>query len=734
MEKENLTSAKSGSLLERKIARRDFMATSLIAAGGLIVTFHLPPMIRRGMAAEAAAGPDYVPNAFIQVAPDNSITIVINKLEMGQGVNTSLAQLIAEELECDWKSIRTVPCPVGAVYNAVGMPFQLTGGSASMRTSWEQHRKIGAGMREMLQTAAAKRWGIEIGDTHAENGVVINRKGKEKLSYGELAHEAGKLPVPLNPKLKSAKDFKVIGKSPQRIDAADKVNGKAVYGIDVRLPGMLYASVTRPTFEKAELVSHDPKAARAVKGVVDVVMFGNKVAVLATNTYAAKKGLAEVNPKWDYGVNRDLSSAKLMARIKAENQAGKGAVAETRGAPGAEMANSKNQLHLEYEFPYLAHAPMEPMNCTIQFDGKTCEFWAGLQMPGIDRGAAAKTLGISEDKVQAHTVFAGGSFGRRACKNSDYVVEACQLVKKVKKPLKITWSREDDMRGGYYRPMYYHKIQIGLDEHNQVHAWQHEIAGQSIMANSPMAGFMKNGIDPTVTEGVTQSAYPFPNFECRQTLTEAPITTLWWRSVGNTHTAYVMETAVDELAEMAGQNVFDYRRRLLKKSPRHLAILDLLEKKTNDLWKKPLPGRALGLAIHESFESVVGHVVEISLDKGNLRTHRVWSVAHVGQVIHPEIAKTQLEGGIIFGLSALGQQVSLKDGQIVETNFDTYPVLRMQDAPVMDVSFVESSDPPTGLGEPGVPPVGPAVANALYQLTKKRLRILPFVASTLGSA
>ena len=686
-----------------------------------------PSPLRKAFGADVAApkAAVYPPNAFIQIAPDNSITLVINKLEMGQGVNTSLAQLIAEELECDWKSIRSVSAPVDAVYNAVGMPIQMTGGSGSIRTSWEQHRKVGAACREMLRSAAAAAWGIPVADTRAENGFIVNAKSGLKLSYGALSEAAAKLPLPENPPLKAAKDFKVIGKSTKRVDAAEKINGKAVFGIDVRVPGMLYAAVARPSLGTAKLLSHDDAKARAVKGVVRVVAFGNKVAVLAHNTFAARKAANLLNPKWDYGKDASTTTASIMAGLK-DLAKGTGVVAETRGDAVAELAVALARLELEYEFPYLAHAPMEPMNCTIDFDGKNARLWSGFQMPTNDRGAAAKTLGIPEEKITINTVYAGGSFGRRASKTSDYVVEACALAKIVKKPLKITWSREDDMRGGYYRPMYFHKVAISLDTKNVVRGWDHRIAGQGIMAGSPFAMMMKNGVDPTVVEGVTESAYKFPNFRCQQMLAETPITTLWWRSVGNTHTAYVMETAIDELAERAGRDPFDYRRALLKESPRHLAVLDLLQKRVGSEMAKPAPGRAFGLAVHESFQSVVGHVAEVSIENGDFRVHRVWSAVHCGQVINPEVAKSQIEGGVVFGISSLRQEIQLHEGELRHTNFDTYPVLRMKDMPVVSVDFVTTEDAPTGLGEPGVPPIAPAVANALYRLTKKRLRVLPY--------
>ncbi|RYZ71012.1 MAG: xanthine dehydrogenase family protein molybdopterin-binding subunit, partial [Proteobacteria bacterium] len=712
--------------------RRQFLSGSLALTGGLVVSFYLPGKMGRALGAEPAkAAAVYPPNAFIQIAPDNSITIVINRLEMGQGVNTSMAQLIAEELECDWKSIRSVSAPVNPVYNAVGMPIQMTGGSNALRTSWEQHRLIGASMREMLKSAAAARWNVSVKDVRAENGFILNSKNDQKFSYGDLAESAAKLPLPQNPPLKSSKNFKFIGKSVPRTDALEKSNGKAIFGIDVKIPGMLYVAIARPSLESANLVSFNAKAASQVKGVSKVVRFGNKVAVLATNTHIARKACDLLVLKWDNGVHKNASDQSFMANFK---DAGKktGFVTEERGQVEAEMKKAKNVISMEYEFPFLAHATMEPMNCTVRFDGKTADIWSGHQMPTSDLMAASKALGLAPERINVQTVYAGGSFGRRASKTSDYVVEACTLAKIVKKPIKVVWSREDDMRGGYYRPMNYHKVTLGLDEKNNLLSWDHHVIGQSIIKGSPFEAFMPGPVEEPVVEGVHHTSYKLPTFRCQQTLLTTPVQSLWWRSVGNTHTAYVMETVIDELAEKSGKDVFEYRRKLLKDSPRHLAILDILEKKLKANQKSFTEGRAWGLAIHESFESVVGHLVDVSMVNGHPKVHRVWSAVHCGQVVNPETAKTQVEGGIVYGLSSLWQQIQVRDGEIVQKNYDTFPVMRIQDMPQVEVEFVPSNDPPTGLGEPGVPPAAPAVANAMYKLTQKRLRVLPFSPDTKG--
>jgi isoquinoline 1-oxidoreductase beta subunit len=712
---------------ETEISRRQFLGQSLLTAGGFVVAFYLPLRVREAFAENNAApvtpAATMKPNAFIQIAPDDSITMVINKLEMGQGVNTSMAQLLAEELECDWSKIRSVSAPVDAVYNHTTFGMQMTGGSSALISSWEQHRKLGAGMREMLKTAAAARWGVPVDSVKAANGFILHPQ-KGKLSYGSLSEAAAKLPFPENPPLKKSADFKLIGKSMKRVDAAAKSDGTAKYGIDIRLPGMLHAVVARPPIAGAGLGKVNEDAARAVPGVVDVVKFGDRVAVLARNTHAAKKGREALAVAWNIPSELRLSSTGIMAGLRAA--APKGIVADKRGNVDEAFKGAARIIEAEYEFPFLAHACMEPMNCTATYDGEKAEFWAGFQMPTLDRVAAAKVLGLKPEQVTLNTVYAGGSFGRRAAKDSDYLVEAAALVKKVKKPLKITWTREDDMHGGMYRPMNFHRAKIGLDAQGNPIAWHHEIAGQSIMAGGPMEAMIKEGLESVVTEGVSETKYALPNFRCLQARVPSPITTLWWRSVGHTHTAFAMETLIDEVAVASKQDPLALRKKLLAKEPRHMAVLNLLEKETGWGKRRPPKGRAWGLAIHDSFKSVVGHVAEVSLENGRPRVHRIWSAVHCGQIVNPEGAKTQVEGAIGFGLSALHQEIRFDGGQVVQQNFLDYPVLRINEMPEVKVAFVPSDETPTGLGEPGVPPVLPAVANAYYQLTKKRLRKLPF--------
>lgn len=710
-----------------QIDRRSFLVSGATALGGLIVAFHVPSGLNKVFAASPEAQKLlYPPNAFIRIAPDNTITVVINRLEMGQGPHTALAQLLGDELEVDWSLIRSESSNSDVVYNDPKMHMIMTGGSTSVANSWEQYRKIGAGMREMLIEAAAQKWKVPKAELKAEKGYVVHSK-HGKLSYGELATAAGQLKLPENSTLKPKKDFKLIGKSMKRVDATAKSDGSAIFGMDVRLPGMVYAAIARPHILNAKLISFDEAAAKKIPGVTHVFKFGNRVAVVGRNTHIVRTAKEALNAKWDAGAAKNLTQDTVMDNFKklAEKE---GPIAKSVGDAEKEMGNTQSHIEAVFEFPYLAHAAMEPLNCTIDFDGKKADLYAGFQFPQNDHSFAQKILGIPKENIQIHVTYAGGSFGRRATPTSDWVADSCEVAKVLKKPVKIVWSREDDMTANYYRPIVLHKVKLGFNKANALHAWKHTIVGQSFMKGTFMEAFMiKDGVDATLVEGVNDTLYDIPNFKVDQTLTDGPLTTLWWRSVGHTHTAYVMETMIDEVATTMKKDPLELRLEMLKKSPRHVAVLNLLKKKTN--WgKAKIPkGRAWGLALHESFGSVVGHVAEVSLVDGMPKVHKVWSAAYCGQVVNPIGAATQIEGGIVFGLSAaLRGEIRFKDGQIEQTNYDSYEVVRMGDMPVVDVSFVETDEAPTGLGEPGVPAIAPAVANAVFKLNGKRLRRLPF--------
>lgn len=709
------------------VSRRDFLQTSLVASGALVMAFHLPGQsLRWALGAEAGkdAAAKYPANAFIRVEPDGTTVFQINKLEMGQGVNTSMAQLIAEEMDADWSKVRSESAPVNPAFNHTEFGTQMTGGSSALTSSYDQHRLIGATARAMFLEAAAAKWGLT--DTlglRTSEGKVIGEKGE--LSYAELAPLVAKMQSPKGEiVLKDPKQFKLIGKSMARVDAMEKTNGKAIFGLDVQPLGLQYCVIARAPVFGAKVKSVDDKAARKVKGVKDVLRLPDRVAVLAENTWAARQGRDALVIEWEKTGKENVSSESILKEYRALAKKDN-VVAENKGDTKAAMKKAGKFLEAEFHFPYLAHACMEPMNCTISFNGSKAEIWSGHQMPTVDRDTAASILGLDKEKVTVHTTYAGGSFGRRANKNSDYVTEACMVAKLVKKPLKIVWTREDDMKGGYYRPFVYHSAKIGLDSAGRALAWDHRIVGQSVVGDSFFEAMMvKDGVDPTAVEGVAESHYDVPNRLVTLALAKQHVPVLWWRSVGHTHTAFVMETLIDQLAGSA--DALAYRRKLLAKSPRHVAVLDLLKK--NSPWGKKAPrGHAYGLAVHESFNSVVGQVAEVSFTGGAVRVHRVWCAVHCGKVVNPEGARQQVEGGILFGLSAaLTGKVPIVDGAPVSSNFHDYPVLRMSEAPLIETFFVDTEEKPTGLGEPGVPPIAPAVANALFRLTKKRVRSLPF--------
>jgi isoquinoline 1-oxidoreductase beta subunit len=709
-----------------KTTRRTFLKAASAATGGLVIAFHLPEGLGKAAADEAPHVPMvYPPNAFIQITPDNKVILTINKLEMGQGVNTSMAQLIVEELDCDFKDVTSVAAPVDPVYNHTVMPFQLTGGSGSLTSTYLQYRRIGATARLMLVQAAAQQWGVSPDTCHTENGFILNDV-KGKLSYGDVAAAANALPMPKMARVKDPAHFKIIGKSMPRVDALAKSTGKAIYGIDVRIPKMKFAMLLRAPVFGATLKKFDAKKAKDIPGVVDVFQVENGVAVIANNSWAARRGRDSIEADWDMHGKDSFNNESLTAEYKKLAEKATGLVKDSPAAL-KNLKDNKSALTATYEFPYLAHAPMEPLNCTVNYDGKTAELWSGHQIPTVDRNTAAKIFGLPADKVKVNTTYAGGSFGRRGSKTADYTVEACNIAKIYKKPVQLLWAREDDMKGGYYRPMHVHVARISSSANGNPDSWHHTIVGQSIFRGGFFEGMMAGKTaDPVMIEGVADTPYKIPNLHVDVEMPTSDVPTLWWRSVGHSHTAYVMETLIDELAHKAKVDPLTYRKRLLKDSKKHMAVLNLLAKKSP--WGKKMPkGHALGLALHESFNSVVGHVAQVSIEGGKPRVHHVWSAVHCGRVVNPEGAKTQVEGAIVYGLSAaLYGEIKFDKGHVTTGNFNDYQVMRMNEMPKVDVSFVSGEDAPTGLGEPGLPPIAPAVGNALFKLTGKRLRKLPF--------
>jgi isoquinoline 1-oxidoreductase beta subunit len=713
------------------LPRRSFL--KLAGAGGLALGAF--PHLAMAQANDAGAlKPTQQPSAFVHIAPNGEVTVTINRLEFGQGVQTALPMILAEELDADWSLVRSRNGSNDAAYHDPLFGIHLTGGSNSIKNSFTQYRELGARARAMLLGAAAARWNVDVAALRTQAGTVLGPAGR-KLSYGELAEAAMALPVPEKVTLKDPKDFRLIGRPTTRLDARAKSSGRQDFGIDVHHPGQLTAVLARPPVFGARLASVDDSAARAIKGVKAVLRVpldrgAEGVAVVAEGYWPAKQGRDALKLQWDTSAVEKVDSERQLAQYR-----------ELAGRPGARhfdadmapLATAPRKLEAEFVFPYLAHAPMEPLNCTVAFTEGRAELWTGSQCPGLDAAAVARVFRIKPEQVKVNVQMAGGGFGRRFSSTSDFVVEACEIAKAARAaglngPVRTLWSREDDMRGGYYRPMHLHRARIGFDERGKVLAWDHVIVGQSVTAGSVFEQFqVKNGIDATATEGM-RDPYPLPmRLTVHHPKLNVPV--LWWRSVGSTHTAFVMETLIDEIARSTKQDPVAYRMQLWgDKHPRHRAALQLAVDKSG-YGKKRLPaGRAWGVAVHESFSTVVAYVVEASMKQGRPVLQRVTAGVHCNLAVNPRTVEAQAQGAAVMGLSMClpGAAITLKDGQVQQSNFGDFTVARITDMPQFDVHIVPSANAPTGMGEPGLPPLAPAFANAIARLTGKPLRQLPF--------
>ena len=727
-------------ILIQNVSRRNFLK----AGAGLTLAIILPGA-HPVAAAGTAEAPSFSANAFVTIGSDNTVTVIAKHLEMGQGTYTGLATLIAEELGAAWSQIRIEGAPADAkrYANLSWGGAQGTGGSSAMANSFMQMRKAGATARAMLVSAAARQWQVEAGSIKVQDGIVSHPSSKHQASFGDLAMLAAREPVPTEVKLKEPKDFHLIGSHVPRKDTRAKTNGTAKYTLDIRLPGMLTAVVRHPPRFGARVGKLDDAAARKLPGVVDVLAVPTGVAIIARDFWSAKRGRDALKIEWDETRAFRGNSPALFADYR--KQVGQpGQTARRDGDPDTAFRNAARQLVAVYEFPYLAHAAMEPLDCVVRVSPGLCEVWNGEQMQTADQNALARLFGIPVEKVKINMLYAGGSFGRRANPHSDYLLEAGHIAKALAEKkggtatVKMVWTREDDMHAGFYRPMYVHRIAGGIDGAGQPVAWLQRIAGQSIAAGSPFEGMLvKNGIDATSVEGATTLPYAIPNLGVELHTTTLPVPVQWWRSVGSTHTAYATEVFLDEIAHLAGRDPVEYRRRLLGNHPRHLGVLNLAADKAG--WTVPLapgkPGerRGRGIAVHESFHTFVAEVAEVTVKAdGSFRVDRVVCAVDCGIAINPDIVRAQMEGGIGYGLSAaLSGAITLRDGVVEQSNFDTYPVLRIGDMPRIEVHIVPSAAPPTGVGEPGTPVIAPAVANALFAATGVRLRQLPFDSSLL---
>ena len=684
------------------LGRREFLGA------GLLVGFLLPASSKLSAQGRRPAL-QVKPEAYIHIAPDNTVTFLITKAEMGQGPVTSLSMLLAEELDCDWKNVRTEFAPVDpALYGMQGVV-----GSASIRTLWTPMRQAGATARAMLMQAAAKQWNVDVASLKTENGFVI---GPQRASYGSLSLAAAALPVPANVNVKDPALFTLIGKPVKRLDSPAKVNGKAKFGIDAHILGMVYASIVRCPVFGGKVASFDGTKAKAFPGVKSVVQVSTGVAVVGENTWAAMQGAKALTIQWDEGPNAAQSTAAISKLFRDLAQQ-PGAVAKSTGDADKAFAAASKKLEAEYEAPYLSHAPMEPLNCTAVVHPDACEVWASTQMQTATRDAAAKITGLAPEQVKVNTLYMGGGFGRRA--RVDYVGETVEIAKTIPGvPVKLTWSREDDMRHDYYRPASYVKFTGALDAEGWPSVFTARVACPSF------GGGRGNGVDGTAVEGLHNTEYAFPNLLVDYHRAEAGIPTSYWRAVGYTQNTFFAESFLDELAAAGGKDPLAVRKRLLANSPRQLKVLTVAAEKAG--WGKTQAGRFQGLALVNNIGSFTAQVAEVSVIQGKLKVHRVVCAVDCGHVVNPAILRQQIEGGIVYGLSAaLKGAITIDRGRVQQGNFNTYDVVRIDEMPTVEVHIVESDNAPGGIGEASVPPIAPAVANAIFAATGKRIRKLP---------
>ena len=722
--------------VERKsMSRRDFLRVTGGAGIGLVVNMAFQrPAAAQGSGAAAvirAAGVETVDaTGFVKIAPDNTVTVMIKHLEMGQGPYTGLATLVAEELDADWSQMRAEGAPANNdLYKNLAFGVQGTGGSTAVANSYEQMRKAGATARALLVAAAAQEWKVPASQITVKGGVVRHVKTSREATFGQLAEAAARQSPPKDVKLKSPKDFTLIGKKLTRVDSAAKSNGEAIFTIDVQRPDALTVLVAHPPRFGARPVSFDDAAARRVAGVVDVKMIPQGVAVYARGFWPAKKGRDALQVQWDEAGAERRSTGELIAFYRA-NATQPDVTATSRGNGAAAFKQAARVMEAEYVFPYLAHAPLEPMDCALELKAGSCEAWYGCQFPGIDHKVIAEVMGLPQDRVKVNVLFAGGSFGRRAQPTGEVAAEAAAALKALGRDasIKLVWTREDDMRGGRYRPLVLHRVRAALDKAGNLSAWNHAVVGQSIIKGTPFEAMMTDGVDPTTVEGLSDLPYAVPNLRVTARTAEVGVPILWWRSVGHTHTAYAKETFIDELLAAAGKDPVAGRLALLAKHPREAGVLRTVAKLAGWKGAKVSAQRGRGVAVHKSFDSYVAQIAEVSRGKDGLpKVEKVWCAVDCGVAVNPDTIKAQMEGGIGFGLCAvLFDEITLNEGRVEQANYNDYRMLRIGEMPRVEVAIVPSAEKPTGVGEPGVPPIGPAVANAWRVLTGQSVRHLPF--------
>jgi len=701
-----------------QVTRRAFLETAGAAGAGLVISFYLPSGLRFR---SPTAGP-FAPNAWLRIGEDESVLVIVDRSEMGQGVTTALPMLLAEELEADWSRIRIEFAPADKAYTNPMFGMQGTGGSTSVRAAYTPLRKAGAAARELLVAAAAQTWGVEKAECRAERGAVVHARSKRRLTYGKLVTKAATLGAPPDVPLKDPKDWKILGTRVRRLDTPPKVDGSAQFGIDVKVPGMLVAVVARSPVFGGKAKSFDAAKAKAVPGVRQVVQISSGVAVVADGYWPAKKGRDALAVTWDEGPTASVSSATI-AQLFGQRAEQAGAVARHAGDPDGTLGSAPAKVDAVYDLPFLAHATMEPMNCTAHVRADGVDIWAPTQFQTGAQGFGAKIGGVTPDKVKVHTTYLGGGFGRRF--ELDFIQEALETSKAVGAPVKVIWSREDDIRNAQYRPANHHRMRAGLDANGQPVAWTHRIVAPSIMARV-FPDTVKNGLDEEAVEGGVGMPYAIPNVHVDYLLTDTGIPVGFWRSVNNSYNAFAVESFIDELAHAAKKDPYEYRRDLLGKAPRHLGALNLAASKAG--WgTAPPAGRARGIAVYKSFESYVAEVAEVSVaSDGAVKVHRVVCAVDCGPVVNPSIVEAQMESAIVYGLTAaLYGEIAIEGGRVKQSNFHDYQMLRLAEMPKVEVYIVPSTDAQGGVGEPGTPPIAPAVANAIFAATGKRIRKLP---------
>ena len=705
----------------RGLSRRTFIVTSIAAGGGLLLGVYLPRSIR---AAAQVAQETFAPNAFVRIRPDDSITLVMPQVEMGQGTYTSMSMLIAEELEVPLEQVGVEAAPPNdKLYANPLLGFQVTGGSTSVPGFWEPLRRAGATARVMLIEAAAAQWSVDAASCRVEKGEVVSPTG-ERLKYGALVEAAAKLPVPDKVVLKAPEEFTLIGTPAKRVDTPEKVNGKAKFGIDAVVPGMKFATVAACPVFGGKLESVDDSRTLAIAGVHQVVRIDNAVAVVGDHMWSAMQGLQALDVEWDEGPNANVTTESIVAQMERASE-NNGVVARTDGDFAKALPTAAKKIEAVYEMPFLAHASLEPMNCTVHVTKDSCQIWVGIQVASRAQATAAEVTGLPPEKVQIHNHLIGGGFGRRL--DVDGITQAVAIAKQVDGPVKIVWSREEDIQHDVYRPYYYDRFTAGLDAQNKLIAYHHRVTASSILARWAPPAFV-NGLDTDAVDGAAkQMPYGIPNILVDYVRDEPPgLTTGWWRGVGPTHNIFVVETFIDELAAAAKTDPIEFRRAMLANQPRVLGVLNLAAEKA--VWGTPLPeGVGRGVSVQFAMSTYLSQVAEVEVSKeGEVKVRRVVCAVDCGQIVNPDTIVAQIEGGIVFGLSAaLWGEITLKGGRVEQRNFNDYRVLRINETPIIEVHLVKNGEAPGGIGEPGTIGIAPAVSNAIFAATGKRIRKLP---------